>query len=91
EIMRVRGHRKVTPYLIPKMIPNMAPGMISIVLKLKGPNSAVATACATGTHAIGDAFKIIQRGDAIAMVAGGAESCITPLSIAGFSNMGALS
>ncbi len=91
EVMRVRGHRKVTPYLIPKMIPNMAPGLISIILKLKGPNSAISTACATGTHAIGDAFKIIQRGDAIAMVAGGAESCITPLSIAGFSNMGALS
>jgi len=91
EVMRLRGHRKVTPYLIPKLIPNMAPGMVSIVLKLKGPNSAIATACATGTHAIGDSFKIIQRGDAMAMVCGGAESCITPLAIAGFSNMGALS
>jgi 3-oxoacyl-[acyl-carrier-protein] synthase II len=91
EVLRVKGHRRVTPYLIPKLIPNMAPGMVSIDLKLKGPNSAIATACATGTHAIGDSFKIIQRGDAIAMVCGGTESCITPLSIAGFSNMGALS
>jgi 3-oxoacyl-[acyl-carrier-protein] synthase II len=91
EVMRVRGHRKVTPYLIPKMIPNMAPGMVSIDLKLKGPNSAIATACATGTHAIGDSFKVIQRGDAVAMVCGGTESCITPLAVAGFSNMGALS
>jgi len=91
EVMRVKGHRKVTPYFIPKLIPNMAPGVVAIVLKLKGPNSAIATACATGTHATGDAFKIIQRGDAIAMVCGGSESCITPLAIAGFSNMGALS
>jgi 3-oxoacyl-[acyl-carrier-protein] synthase II len=91
EVIRLKGHRKVTPYFIPKLIPNMAPGVVSIALKLKGPNSAIATACATGTHAIGDAFKIIQRGDAIAMVCGGTESCITPLAVAGFSNMGALS
>jgi len=91
EVLRVKGHRKVTPYLIPKIIPNMAPGVASIALGLKGPNSAIATACATGTHAIGDSFKIIQRGNAIAMVCGATESCITPLAIAGFSNMGALS
>jgi len=91
EVMRLKGHRRVTPYLIPKLIPNMAPGMVSIDLKVKGPNSAIATACATGTHAIGDSFKIIQRGDAMAMICGGTESCITPLAVAGFSNMGALS
>jgi len=90
EVMRVKGHRRVTPYLIPKLIPNMAPGLVSIDLKVKGPNSAIATACATGTHAIGDAYKVIQRGDATAMLCGGAESCITPLAVAGFSNMRAL-
>lgn len=90
EIMLNRGPGRVTPFLVPKMIPNMASGMVSIDLGLKGPNSCVATACASATHAIGDAFRIIQRGDATAMVAGGAESVITPLSIAGFSNMGAL-
>jgi 3-oxoacyl-[acyl-carrier-protein] synthase II len=91
EVMLTRGNRRVTPFLVPKMIPNMASGLVSIYLGVKGPNSAVATACASATHAIGDAFKIIQRGDATAMIAGGAESVITPLSIAGFSNMQALS
>lgn len=90
EVMRVKGHRRVTPYLIPKLIPNMAPGMVSIDLGLKGPNSAVVTACATGTHAIGDAYRIIQRGEAVAMICGGTESCITPLAVAGFANMRAL-
>lgn len=91
EVMLTKGNRRVTPFLVPKMIPNMASGLVSIYLGLKGPNSAVATACASATHAIGDAFKIIARGDAIAMMAGGAESVITPLAIAGFSNMQALS
>jgi 3-oxoacyl-[acyl-carrier-protein] synthase II len=86
-----KGAKRVSPFLIPKIIPNMAPGMVSIDLGLRGPNVAVVTACATGTHAIGDAFKIIQRGQAIAMVAGGTEAAITPLAIAGFSNMQALS
>lgn len=90
-IMRDKGARRVSPFLVPKMIPNMASGLISIELKIKGPNSAIATACASATHAIGDAFKLIQRGDATAMLAGGAESVITPLSIAGFGNMQALS
>ena len=91
EVLMTRGPGRVTPFLVPKMIPNMAAGMVSIDLGLKGPNSAVSTACASATHAIGDAFRIIQRGDATAMVCGGAESVITPLSIAGFANMGALS
>ncbi|MBX7245564.1 MAG: beta-ketoacyl-ACP synthase II [Candidatus Sumerlaeaceae bacterium] len=88
--MLEKGIRRVSPFLVPKMIPNMAAGMISIYLKVKGPNSAIATACATGTHAIGDSYKIIQRGDAVAMFAGGAEAIITRLSVAGFSNMQAL-
>ncbi len=91
DVMQKRGVRRVTPFLVPKMIPNMAAGMISIDLGLKGPNSAIATACASATHAIGDSWRIIQRGDADAMVCGGAEGVITPLSIAGFGNMGALS
>jgi 3-oxoacyl-[acyl-carrier-protein] synthase II len=90
EVLTTRGAGRVTPFLVPKMIPNMAAGMVSIDLGLKGPNSCVATACASATHAIGDAFRMIQRGDATAMVCGGAESVITPLSIAGFANMGAL-
>lgn len=91
EIMLTKGAKRVTPFLVPKMIPNMASGLISIALGVKGPNSAIATACASSTHAVGDAFKIIQRGDAIAMICGGAEGTITPLSIAGFGNMQALS
>ncbi len=90
DVMIERGVRRVTPFLVPKMIPNMASGMISIDLGIKGPNSAIATACASATHAIGDAWRMIQRGDADAMVCGGAESVITPLSIAGFGNMHAL-
>jgi 3-oxoacyl-[acyl-carrier-protein] synthase II len=91
EVMLSKGAKRVTPFLVPKMIPNMASGLISITLGVKGPNSAVATACASATHAIGDAFKLIQRGDAVAMICGGAEAVITPLSIAGFGNMQALS
>jgi 3-oxoacyl-[acyl-carrier-protein] synthase II len=73
------------------MIGNMAPGMISIYLGAKGPNSSIATACASGTHAVGDAYKIIKRGDADAMITGGVESVITPTCIAGFNAMKALS
>jgi 3-oxoacyl-[acyl-carrier-protein] synthase II len=91
EVLWKKGAKRVSPFLIPKMIPNMASGMVSIALGLKGPNSAVCTACATATHAIGDSFKMIQRGDAVGMVCGGAESTITPLAIAGFMNMQALS
>ncbi|MHB8173148.1 MAG: beta-ketoacyl-ACP synthase II [Nitrospirota bacterium] len=86
-----RGPRKITPFFIPMLIVNLASGQISIILGAKGPNSAVVTACATGTHNIGDAFKVIQRGDADAMVAGGTEACITPMGIGGFNAMKALS
>lgn len=86
-----RGPRRVSPFFVPMMIANMASGQVSIHLGAKGPNSAAVSACATGTHCIGDAFKIIQRGDADVMIAGGAEAPITPSSIAGFSSMGALS
>jgi len=86
-----KGPSKLSPFLIPMLIANMAPGQISISLGIKGPNSCVATACATGSHAIGDSFKIIQRGDADVMVAGGSESCITPLGVGGFCALKALS
>lgn len=86
-----RGPNMVSPLLIPRMIPNMAAGQIAIDLGLKGPNSCVVTACATGTHCIGDAFNVIRRGQAIGMVAGGTEASITPLGVAGFENMKALS
>jgi 3-oxoacyl-[acyl-carrier-protein] synthase II len=85
------GQRRVSPFFIPMLIANLAAGHISMRFGARGPNSCVTTACAAGTHAIGDSFKIIQRGDADAMIAGGSESAITPLTIAGFTNMKALS
>jgi 3-oxoacyl-[acyl-carrier-protein] synthase II len=90
-VLLEKGPRRITPFFIPMLIVNLAAGQISIKFGAKGPNSAVATACATGSHAIGDAFKIIQRGDADAMIAGGAEAVITPLGIGGFNAMKALS
>ncbi len=89
--LQKKGPKRVTPFFIPMMIGNMAPGMISIYLGAKGPNSSIATACAAGTHAVGDAFKIIKRGGADAMITGGVESVITPTCIAGFNAMKALS
>jgi len=86
-----KGYRRITPFFIPMLIINLASGQVSIKFGAKGPNSAVATACATGSHAIGDAFRIIQRGDADAMIAGGTESCITPMAVGGFAVMKALS
>ena len=85
------GQRRISPFFVPMLITNLAAGQISIRFGARGPNSCVTTACAAGTHAIGDAFKIIQRGDADAMIAGGSESAITPLTVAGFANMKALS
>jgi len=89
--LKERGPQRISPFFIPMLIGNMAPGMISIYFGAKGPNSSVATACAAGTHAIGDAFKIIKTGRAEAMIAGGVESVITPLGLAGFNAMKALS
>ncbi len=83
--------RRVSPFFIPMMIGNMAPGMISIMYGAKGPNSSLATACAAGAHAVGNSFKIIQRGQADAMITGGTEAVITPTCIAGFNAMKALS
>jgi len=85
------GPDRVSPFFIVSAIVNLAAGQVSIRFGAKGPNSATATACAAGAHAIGDSFKIIQRGDADIMICGGAESAITPMSIAGFSAMRALS
>jgi len=90
-VVKKKGPRRVTPFFIPMMIGNMAPGMISIHFGAKGPNSSIATACASGSHAIGDAFKIIKNGEADAMITGGVESVITPTCIAGFNAMRALS
>jgi 3-oxoacyl-[acyl-carrier-protein] synthase II len=86
-----KGPKRISPFFIPMLIVNLAAGQISIRFGAKGPNSAVATACATGSHSIGDAFKIIQRGDADAMIAGGTEAVITPLGVGGFNAMKALS
>jgi len=91
KVLLEKGPRRITPFFIPMLIINLAAGQISIKLGAKGPNSAPATACATGSHAIGDAFKVIERGDADAMIAGGTESCITPMGIGGFNAMKALS
>jgi len=90
-IMEKKGPRRVWPFIIPTMIGNMAPGMISIHLGAKGPNVSVATICAAGTHAVGEAFKIVKRGSADAMITGGVESAISPMCIAGFGAMNALS
>lgn len=86
-----RGPGRVSPFFIPMIIINMASGVVSILLGVKGPNSSVVTACATGGNAIGDAARIIQRGEAEAMLAGGSEATITPLSLAGFCSMKAMS
>ncbi len=85
------GPRKISPFFIPATIVNLAAGHVSIKYNAKGPNEATATACTTSAHAIGDAFRTIQRGDADAMIAGGAEGAITPLSVGGFAAMKALS
>ncbi|MFY9609853.1 MAG: beta-ketoacyl-ACP synthase II [Blastocatellia bacterium] len=85
------GPGKISPFFIPAAIVNLAAGQVSIRFGLKGPNSATCTACSTGAHAVGDSFKIIQRGDADAMICGGAEAAITPMGVGGFAAMRALS
>ena len=86
-----RGPRRVSPFFVPMLIPDMATGQVSIDLGAKGPNGSTVTACATGTNSIGEAFKVIQRGDADAMITGGTEAPITDMAIAGFSASRALS
>ncbi len=90
-ILQEKGPSRVTPFFIPMVIINMASGFVSILLGARGPNSGTVTACATGTHSIGDAYRIIQRGEADAMIAGGTEAAITPLTLAGFAAARALS
>lgn len=86
-----KGPRRISPFFIPMMIPNMGAGQIAMVLDARGINETVVTACASGTNAIGNAFKVIQRGDADIIITGGTEAAITPMAIAGFSSMKALS
>ncbi|MDP1808903.1 MAG: beta-ketoacyl-ACP synthase II [Actinomycetota bacterium] len=90
-VLRERGPRRVSPFLIPMMIPDLAAGQISIYFGAKGPNFCPVSACATATHAVGEAFETIRRGAADACIAGGAEAPITPLGVAGFAAMKALS
>ena len=90
-ILLERGPRRITPFFIPMVISNMASGQVSMLTGAKGPNTSVVSACATGSHSIGDSFRLIQRGYADTMIAGGTESCICGLGIGGFNAMKALS
>lgn len=90
-ILLEKGPKRVSPFFIPMMIANMATGQISIRTGAKGPNSTAVTACATGTHSIGESFKLIQRGEADVMICGGAEAPITPTGLAGFGALRAMS
>ena len=91
KILLERGPDRISPFFIPATIINLASGQVSIRFHAKGPNSATATACTTGTHCIGDSFRLIQRGDADAMICGGSEAAVTPLGVGGFAAMRALS
>jgi 3-oxoacyl-[acyl-carrier-protein] synthase II len=91
KILLEKGPSRVSPFFIPMLIANMASGQIAMQFGPKGPNTCVVTACATGAHSIGDAFRVIQYGDADAMIAGGTEANITPLTVSGFNAMKALS
>lgn len=86
-----KGPSRISPFFIPMMISNMAAGQVSIVFGARGPNETVVTACASGTNAIGDAYRIIQRGDADMVITGGSEAAVTPIAVAGFCSMKALS
>ncbi len=90
-VLQQKGPKRITPFFIPMSIINMASGQLAILLGARGPNSAAVTACATGNHCLGDAFRLIQRGDADVMIAGGTEAAITPLGVAGFAASRALS
>ena len=91
KIFLEKGPSRISPFFIPATIVNLASGYVSIRTGAKGPNSATATACTTSAHSIGDSFRLIQRGDADAMICGGAEACITPMGVGGFAAMRALS
>ena len=91
EVLLREGPRRVSPFFIPAAIVNLASGWVSIRSGAKGPNSATCTACTSSSHAVGDSFRIIQRGEAVAMIAGGSEAAITPLGVGGFAAMRALS
>jgi 3-oxoacyl-[acyl-carrier-protein] synthase II len=91
KVVLEKGPRRITPFFIPMVIPNMGAGQISIVFGLKGPNLSVTTACAAGTHAVGEAFRSVARGDSDLVVTGGSESVICPLAVGGFHSMKALS
>jgi 3-oxoacyl-[acyl-carrier-protein] synthase II len=91
DVLKDKGPGRVSPFFIPMTIINLASGQVAIRIGAKGPNSCAVTACATGNHCIGDAFRLIQRGDADVMVAGGAEAAVTPLGVAGFAAAKALS
>src|SRR5262249_32979219 len=91
KVILEKGPGRVSPFFIPSLIANMASGQLSLRYKLKGPNSSVVTACATGNHSIGDAFRLIQRGDADLMLAGGSEAILAELPLAGFCSMKAMS
>ena len=90
-ILKERGPSRVSPFTVPMMIADMGAGQISISVGARGPNYATVSACASGAHAIGEAFEIIRRGDATAMIAGGSEACVTPLAIAAFCAIRAVS
>ncbi len=89
--LRDKGPRRISPFLVPMMLPDTGPGQVAITFGVRGPNLAVTAACATGTNAVGEAGKMIQRGDADAMISGGAEAAVMALAMAGFNAMNALS
>jgi 3-oxoacyl-[acyl-carrier-protein] synthase II len=91
DVYRERGPSKISPFFIPMFIADIASGVVSMQFQAKGPNYATVSACATSAHSIGDAFRIIQYGDADVMICGGAEATVTPMAIGGFANMKALS
>ncbi|MGH7506109.1 MAG: beta-ketoacyl-ACP synthase II [Longimicrobiales bacterium] len=90
-LMVERGPKRISPFFVPMFIPDIAPGLVSMKYAFRGPNYATVSACASSAHAIGNAYRIVQRGEAEVMIAGGTEATVTPLTVAGFANMKALS